>query len=199
MTTNRLALALVLILIRAASGSAGQAEEPSRAPMRLEKGTIEVAVLGGTSLPVSAFDANRDHALTLASFAVGRVMTGRTDGNSLELILDATPLVRVNQPDVVRGWSISPLFVRWNFPPARRVRIFGEVAGGLLFTAQPVPPRTTTFNFLDQAGFGVRIEGSASHAWLAGYRFQHVSNGGRVRPNPGKNFNLVYFGVCFLR
>ena len=93
------------------------------------------------------------------------------------------------------------LFVRWNFPPAgeRGPRIFGEVSGGLLFTEEAVPARTTTFNFIDQAGFGVRIGETGHRAWLVGYRFQHISNGGRVKPNPGLNFNFVYLGISFLR
>ena len=42
----------------------------------------------------------------------------------------------------------SPLFVRWNFPAIGNgaVRVFGEGSGSLLFTAEPVPVSTTTFN-----------------------------------------------------
>lgn len=167
--------------------------------MPFEKGAVEISILGGTSLPVSLFRANADHNLTMASFQIGRVMVGGLNGNNLQLIVDGTPFIHVRQPDAVKGWSISPLFVRWNFPPSGRARIFGEIAGGLLFTKQPVPVRTTTFNFLDQAGFGVRIEESERRAWLLGYRFQHVSNAGRVKPNPGANFNFVYLAVSFVR
>ena len=139
----------------------------------------------------------------LASLVVGRVMAGGPAGRATcELMLDVTPLMQVRQPDVVWGWSVSPLFVRWNFPPMgdEAARIFGEIAGGLLFTSAPVPIRTTTtFNFMDQAGFGLRIAENARRAWLVGYRFQHISNGGRVKPNPGAKFNFVYAGVSFLR
>ena len=191
---------IVLLLGHAAPGSAGQDNQPANGRMRFERGAIEVTFLGAVSLPVSTFEANPEDAIKMASLAIGRVMTGGAGANNLELILDATPLVHVNQPEAVRGWAVSPLFIRWNFPPAgERLRIFGEIAGGLLFTTKPVPPRTTTFNFIDQAGFGVRIEGGARHAWLLGYRFQHVSNGGRVTPNPGKNFNVVYFGLSLIR
>ena len=62
-----------------------------------------------------------------------------------------------------------------------------------------MPVRTTTFNFMDQAGFGIRLEESHGRAWLVGYRFQHISNGGRVKPNPGANFNFLYLGISFLR
>lgn len=184
----------------------GAAVEPAFAqsgdvPMPFQKGTVEISVIGGTSLPVSLFRANDDHQLTMVSLSVGRVMAGGPGRGSLELMVDITPFVQVRQPDPVRGWSVSPLFVRWNFPPIgeRGPRIFGEVTGSLLFTSKPVPVRTTTFNFRDEAGFGVRFEESHGRAWLVGYRFQHISNAGRVKPNPGANFNFVYVGLSFLR
>jgi hypothetical protein len=170
-------------------------------PMPFEKGTVEISVIGGTTLPISLFRANRDHQLTMASLMIGRVMAGGPGRGNLELLVDVTPFVQVRQPDAVRGWSVSPLFIRWNFPPMGQQgpRIFGEISGSLLFTDRPVPVRTTTFNFRDEAGFGIRFEESRGRAWLVGYRFQHISNAGRVKPNPGANFNFVYAGISFLR
>ena len=178
-----------------------QSAPPAEAPMPFEKGVVELTVLGGTTLPTSWLRAKADHNLTLASFQAGRVMAGGPDGNNFELLVDVAPLMVIRQPELVRGWSVSPLFMRWNFPPAgaRGPRIFAEASGGLLFTTAPVPVRTTSFNFIDQAGFGVRIEESTGRAWVVGYRFQHISNAGRVKPNPGKNFNFVYVGISFIR
>jgi hypothetical protein len=181
---------------------AGAATAPDVEPrMPFEKGTIEVSVIGGASLPISLFRARNDHQLAMASFAIGRVMAGGPGKGSLELLVDVTPFFQVRQPDLVRGWSVAPLFVRWNFPAMAdsAVRVFAEVSGSLLFTAAPVPVRTTTFNYMDQAGFGVRVEESRGRAWLVGYRFQHISNAGRVQPNPGANFNFVYLALSFLR
>ena len=195
-----LTILLVTVLVRPAIADQGTPVVPQPdPPMPFEKGTVEISVLGGTSLPTSLFRAKRDHQLALASFAVGRVMAGGPGRGSLELLVDVTPFFQVRQPDLVRGWAVAPLFVRWNFPPAGRARVFGEVSGSLLFTQAPVPVRTTTFNFMDQAGFGVRFEENRTRAWLVGYRFQHISNGGRVKPNPGANFNFVYLGLSFLR
>jgi hypothetical protein len=177
------------------------AAQPDDAPMPFERGTVEISVTGGTSLPVSLFRAKSDHRLTMASLSIGRVMAGSAGKGSLELLVEVTPFIQVRQPGAVRGWSVAPLFVRWNFPAigGRGPRAFGEVSGSLLFTTDPVPPRTTTLNFIDQAGFGIRFEESRRRAWLVGYRFQHISNAGRVKPNPGANFNYVYLGVSFLR
>jgi hypothetical protein len=135
----------------------------------------------------------------MASFAIGRVMAGGPARGNLQLLVDVSPLIQVRQPDAVWGWSVAPLFLRWNFPPIGRARFFSELSGSLLFTRAPVPARTTTFNFIDQAGFGLRIHQGDTRAWLIGYRFQHVSNAGRVKPNPGANFNFVYLGFSFLR
>jgi hypothetical protein len=137
----------------------------------------------------------------MASLAIGRVMAGRPGKGSFEMLADVTPFFQVRQPDLVRGWSVAPLFLRWNFPAIGdgAARVYGELSGSLLFTTAPVPVRTTTFNFMDQAGFGVRFEENRRRAWLIGYRFQHISNAGRVKPNPGANFNFVYLGVSFLR
>ena len=167
--------------------------------MPFEKGTVEISVLGGATIPTSLFRSNADHQLAMASFVIGRVMAGSRGKGSLELLVDVTPFFQVRQPDLVRGWSTAPLFVRWNFPALGVARIYGEVSGSLLFTTAPVPVRTTTFNFMDQAGFGIRLEESHGRAWLVGYRFQHISNGGRVTPNPGANFNFLYLGISFLR
>jgi hypothetical protein len=160
-----------------------------------------MSIVGGGSLPIDLARANPERHLYLASFAVGRVMAGGPGRGSFEWLVDVSPFVLVRQPDTVRGWSVAPLFLRWNFPPmGQRSRIFAEVCGSLLFTNAPVPVRTTTtFNFLDQVGFGLRVHESAGRAWLAGYRFQHMSNGGRARPNPGANFHLVYGGISFLQ
>ena len=193
-------LIVAAIVQPALADQAGTIDPAAGSRMPFEKGTIEISVIGGVSLPVSTFRAKSDHQLAMASLAIGRVMAGGPGKGSLELLVDVTPFFQVRQPDVVRGWSVTPLFVRWNLPAmGQSARVFAEVSGSMLFTNAPVPVRTTTFNFMDQAGFGVRIEENRSRAWVVGYRFQHISNAGRVKPNPGANFNFIYMGVSFLR
>ena len=169
--------------------------------MPFQRGTVEISVIGGVTLPVSLFRAKSDHQIAMASVAVGRVMAGGPGRGNFELLVEATPFFTVRQPDLVRGWSVAPLFLRWNFPPVgpRAARIFAEGSSSLLFTTQPVPVRTTSFNFMEQVGFGVRFAEGSRRAWLAGYRFQHISNKGRTARNPGANFNFLYLGLSFLR
>ena len=198
-----LRLFLSFLLVAAAAPFAHADQSGAAIPaddlrMPFEKGTVEISVLGGTTIPTSLFRSNPDHQLAMASFVIGRVMAGSRGNGSLELLVDVTPFFQVRQPDLVRGWSTAPLFIRWNFPALGVARIYGEVSGSLLFTTAPVPVGTTTFNFMDQAGFGIRLEESRGRAWLVGYRFQHISNAGRVKPNPGANFNFLYLGISFL-
>lgn len=185
------------------AGQAGVGQPESDSGMGLAKGRVEVGGIIGQTVPITLFRAHKDRHTTMGSLQVGRVMTGRLGrgplAGSFELLLEVTPLMVVRQPERTPGLAVSPLHLRWNFAPARSLRAFGEVSGGLLYTSRPVPARTTSFNFIDQAGFGLRFEHRARRAFLLGYRFQHISNGGRVRPNPGANFNLLYAGVAFLR
>ena len=85
--------------------------------MPFQRGTVEISVIGGVTLPVSLFRAKSDHQIAMASVAFGRVMAGGPGRGNFELLVEATPFFHVRQPDLVRGWSVAPLFLRWNFPP----------------------------------------------------------------------------------
>jgi hypothetical protein len=166
------------------------------------KGSTERSVIGGTSLPITLFRAHRDRRLSMGAFQLGRVMTSERRAGNFELLLEISPFMWVHQPQNAFGLTASPLHMRWNFGPMRSgpVRVFAEASGGVAYTNVPVPTRTTTtFNFIDQAGFGLRLGRNPRRTWLIGYRFQHISNAGRAKPNPGVNFNFVYGGVSFLR
>jgi lipid A 3-O-deacylase len=192
---------LVLGAIPASAQNGGGAAPEDRQPLR--KGAVEIGGIFGSTLPVSWLRAHPDRHITMGSLDIGRIMTGQVGHGPLagqfEFLLEITPVLLVYQPSHAFGLATSPLHMRWNLAPGHRLRPFTEVSGGIVFTNEPVPARTTRFNFIDQAGFGLRWETSARLALLAGYRFQHISNAGRVKPNPGVNFNLVYGGVTLLR
>jgi hypothetical protein len=178
---------------------------PVEGVTQLSKGNVEVGGVVGTSLPVTLLRARANRRLTLGTFQVGRAITNHSGrgpmAGSFELLLELAPVVLIEQPQRALGLAVSPLHMRWNFAPIRsgRLGFFAEASGGLIYTNDPVPARATSFNFIDQAGFGIRLRRRRAGQWLLGYRFQHVSNGGRVRPNPGANFNFVYAGVSFRR
>jgi hypothetical protein len=182
------------------------APEPLRADQAmLPKGGVETGGIVGASVPVTWLRAHKDRRLAMGAVQIGRFMTNPRGflplRGSFEFVLEVTPLMVLHQPKQTFGIAASPLHMRWNFAPGGGgpVRVFAEASGGVVYTRDAVPARTTTFNFIDQAGFGLRIGRQRRPAWLLGYRFQHISNAGRVKPNPGVNFNLAYVGVSFLR
>ena len=196
--------ALAILLLGATSARAqGGPPSPAAFSSGLQKGSVEVGAIVGTTLPVTWLRAHSDRRITMASMEVGRVMSNELGHGPLagrfEFLLEITPLLILNQPSRVFGLTASPLHMRWNFVPIGKhpVRPFAEASGGIIYTSEAVPVGTTAFNFIDQAGFGLRMETGTEWSWLAGYRFQHISNAGRVKPNPGANFNFVYAGVSF--
>jgi len=194
----------MFVLGAAPAFAQGDDTAPQAASLRLEKGDVEVGAILGSTLPVAWLRAHADRRLTMASLDVGRIVSARQGrglvAGNFEFLLEITPFMELHQPAHAFGLTASPLHMRWNFaaPATPRLRLFAEVSGGIVYTNQAVPVRTTSFNFIDQAGFGVRIASRARRQWLAGYRFQHISNAGRVEPNPGANFNFIYIGVTFL-
>lgn len=53
----------------------------------------------------------------------------------------------------------------------------------------------TAFQFADMTGVGLQF--GNRQRYLAGYRFQHISNGGINEPNPGINFSQLYLQYNF--
>jgi lipid A 3-O-deacylase len=79
------------------------------------------------------------------------------------------------------------------------VRPFVEAGAGVRLLSSPTISSTfslgSAFQFADLAGVGVQFGGHQQYQ--AGYRFQHVSNGGIKEPNPGINFHQLYLQYNF--
>src|SRR5215213_1433477 len=189
------------VFAESAFGDQATHPAPPPPPFQLDKATVEITAVVGTTLPMTLFRAHKDRRLTMGTLQVGRIMTRRRGQGPLagnfELLLEVAPAIVLRQPQHTFGVAVSPLHMRWNISPStpRPVGAFAEASGGILLTSEAVPLRTTRFNFIDQAGFGLRVGRHPRRAWVVGYRFQHISNGGRVKPNPGANFNFVYAGL----
>lgn len=54
---------------------------------------------------------------------------------------------------------------------------------------------SSSFQFADMLGVGAQFGGHQQYQ--AGFRFQHVSNGGLEKPNPGVNFGAIYLQYNF--
>ncbi|MGF6370977.1 acyloxyacyl hydrolase [Paraburkholderia sp. 32] len=79
------------------------------------------------------------------------------------------------------------------------VRPFIEVGAGVRLLTSPRISSDftlgTSFQFAEMAGVGLQF--GAREQYVAGYRFQHVSNGGIKEPNPGINFSQLYLQYHF--
>lgn len=79
------------------------------------------------------------------------------------------------------------------------IRPFFEAGVGVRFLSHPTISSTytlsTSFQFADMVGIGAQF--GSRQQYLAGFRFQHVSNADIKRPNPGINFSQIYLQYNF--
>ena len=179
------------------TNTAAQANEEYR------KGSIEWRITGGGALPVDLRSARPDRRLSFGAIEIGRILT-TTHGPGIlagqfELSLQMMPIV-VRGPEDFWGVGLTPVFVRWSFSGTRVVRPFADASAGLMFVDWSTPgPGRIPANFNEQVGFGVRVGDARGPGFLLGYRFQHISNGGRAHPSPAVDTHLLYAGVSFVR
>ena len=98
------------------------------------------------------------------------------------------------------GFGFTPILLRWTFAGGKQIRPMVEVGSGLMFIKWPDPqPNELALNFYEQIGFGVRIGRPSKVGVVAGFRYQHISNGGRAKPATGTDAYIVYGGVDFMQ
>jgi Lipid A 3-O-deacylase (PagL) len=162
--------------------------------------------------------------LGVVAFRYARTLSTR-DSYSLQYTIDIAPLAVVrqskfdscvvlinNEPalgfcphggETVYGGAVNPIGLKLNFRPRRQWQPFGALSCGLVATTRPIPqdqPGIDQFNFTAEGQVGIEHFNSArTRAWRAGYKFQHISNGGLGRVNPGLNLNLLFFGYSLFR
>ncbi len=163
----------------------------------------EWMVTGGPAFGVVILHSARGHRYILQTGSWGRVLTGpHLSGvfrGRFEWAVEAAPLFGQYSPDNVYGLGFSPLVWRWNFEPRGRLAPYAELAGGGLWTTNPVPERTTTANFTAHAGYGVRYFLRPRQAIVFTYRLHHISNGNRLERNPGVNAHVFLVGFSYHR
>jgi hypothetical protein len=105
--------------------------------------------------------------------------------------------------ETVYGGGTNPIGLKLNLHPRRQWQPFGALSCGLVATTRPIPedePGIDQFNFTAEGQLGVEhFNSDRTRAWRVGYKFQHISNGGLGRVNPGLNLNLLFFGYSFFR
>jgi hypothetical protein len=166
-------------------------------------GSSEWMIIAGPGLGFSLFHSEPGHRYLVPSISWGRVLSRPVGPAALagrfEWAIEVVPIFRQFQPRATVGFGVTPLVWRWNFAPRGKVVPFAELAGGALWTRDPIPSETTTANFTAHAAYGIRYFLGPQHAVVASYRFHHISNGNRLERNPGVNAHVLQVGLSLMR
>jgi Lipid A 3-O-deacylase (PagL) len=203
-------LILSVVCAAAQETAAGQrtpdsatADSPPEVTSFFEVDASEWMVTGGPAIGVVVFNSARGHRYMLQTVSWGRILSAPRGPGALrgqfEWAFEAVPIYGQFAPTDTYGIGFSPLVWRWNFEPRGRVATYGELAGGGLWTTDPVPVRTTTANFTAHAAYGIRYFLRPQQALVLSYRFHHISNGNRLERNPGVNAHVFQVGFSYFR
>lgn len=186
----------MLLTLLAASSSAK--DDPQTSGLQLPKGLTMWGLSGNVGFPTG------DRVQTFGSVLVGfeRVATdpggpgwlrGRL-GFSVELV----PMFLLSEGTTTYGAGFN-LLGRHYLSAGRAIHPFITLGAGLILSNDEIPQGVAKLNFTPQLGFGFLFSDKRAHAYSVELRFHHLSNGGRVSPNPGINSVLVQFGIRFHR
>jgi opacity protein-like surface antigen len=96
------------------------------------------------------------------------------------------------------GEAMSPVGMRWNFRPTRRIQPFVDGHGGYMYSTQEIPVTYAgSFNFTFDIGAGFELYRSKSHSIRAEYRYHHISNRNTALQNPGIDNGLLQVTYSF--
>lgn len=96
------------------------------------------------------------------------------------------------------GEAMSPIGMRLNLLPHRRMQPFVDGHGGYIYTTRPIPvPFAGSFNFTFDFGAGLEIYRKGTQSIRAEYRFHHISNKDTATQNPGIDNGLLQVTYCF--
>jgi len=172
--------------------------QPAAEPAPVVRGATEWSASASLARGINFLQSRGGERYVMGQVGWGRVLTDVRGPSWLrgrfEWTVEVQPLFVEWSAGDARGLGVSPLGWRWNLAPRGRLAPFVEVGGGALWTTAPIPATTTGSNFTAYAGVGVRVFGRGRHAVLAGYRLHHISNGNRIRRNPGVNSHVITVG-----
>ena len=95
----------------------------------------------------------------------------------------------------------ATLLFRFDFKPWGRVVPFLDVGSGPLNTTanRHAPELSGHWQFMSQGGVGIQYFFHPQRAFVAEYRYLHMSNAGLVSPNLGFNASMLTMGFRWLR
>jgi hypothetical protein len=150
--------------------------------------------INGSQEGTGVWNLGLRYGLILTSPHLPSILQGQ-----LEYAFDVVPAwAIVQKTDTVYGASIDPFAFKWIFDKPKKVKPFFQIEGGALFTTKEVPEGTSQINFTTSGGIGAHFLGE-KHNFSAEVRFQHISNAGMTRPNPGINTMQLRIGFGAFR
>jgi Lipid A 3-O-deacylase (PagL) len=162
------------------------------------RGATEWSASAAVARGIALLQSEGGERYATAQASVGRILTDvrgpRLVRGRFQWTFEVVPVLAEWSSGRARGIGVTPLGWRWNFESRGRWHPFAEVGGGALWTTAPLPRGTTGSNFTSHAGLGVRILGASGRGVVVGYRLHHVSNGNRLRQNPGVNAHTLLVG-----
>jgi lipid A 3-O-deacylase len=164
------------------------------------KGAKNVGFTLGGGPSVEWFGSSEKHGLALASVYYGWVFSdvvgaGHWYNGNWELRAEVFGGV---QYDEHRAYVVGALpVIRYNFATGTRWVPFIDFGAGVTATDIGLQDLSTTFEFNEQGGVGVRYFWRDDVAFTFQGRFMHLSNASIDKPNNGVNTAIFSFGVSW--
>ena len=203
--------AVIVVLICASAFTAAQT---------LERGDNEFGFWGGFSPKATTMFEGlseaeaEDRKFFIAGFRYGRTLAAN-DTLAFQWTIDAVPValatgtivsrsftggVQTFQRETAYGAGITPIGLQLDFANGSKIHPFAHVNGGFLYFNKSMPIEDSgQFQFVGEAGGGVRIFTSDRRAVSIGVKFHHISNGDRHGANRGLNHFVIYAGFSIFR
>jgi hypothetical protein len=165
----------------------------------------------------NAFRPSNNGGVRFGTFGLcyGRILSAN-DRFAFKYTFNAIPVAVLSYPDINRdlgipvpgsetrrnvfGTGLSPIGLQLYFRPQSRIKPFVNTSGGFILFKDPVPQLNgSRFNFTYDFGGGVQVFRDSRRAFTFGYKYQHISSGGRALNNSGFNGHVFYFGYSIFK
>lgn len=190
-------------------------------PFLLKRGDNEYGFWAGFSPKATTIfeglrdDEAEDRKFFIAGFRYGRTLAAN-NSLALQYTIDVVPVaiatgtivsrttsasgVDTFQRETAYGAGITPIGLQLDFANGSKVHPFAHINGGFLYFNKSMPIEDSgQFQFVGEAGGGVRIFTSERRAVNIGVKFHHISNGDRHGSNRGLNNFVIYAGFSIFR
>jgi|GEM_PF-1203137 len=208
------AVAAVIVFHAAATAICGQNDSDVSRAKAENRPRNELEVLGGGTFSSKKVIGNAipDSVVAFAGLRYARrIYSSKHIG--LKYTADVFPLMILSYPEAVAGpgaavierrrtvagVSVSlPGGLRTTFLPRAKYQPFIDLGTGIAYFTKRIPRvGGTRFNYTASVGAGVQVRIADGRHVSLGYRFHHISNGGRGETNPSFNTHDLFVGYSF--